>query len=413
MLVNKREKLDYKKKQVKEFLKSGKGKILIGVCAAILVLFMGVHLWNRGNLAREGLDYCEKGDYAKAQTAFKNAISADSMNADYYVYLGMAYLGSDSYEDAQKQFKLALNLNEKDQEAYRGLGIAAYETGDYEDAIACFNQALDYAGMRISQVEYDILWYRADAEKALGDYEAASVTYSALLELEGDTALLRYFRGNVYCLLGEKEKAMEDFDAAAGKKGNGYDLFWNIYDSMNQAGWTEEAEAYLKLTEEAGYVDSSLSGSETELKKYQGMIACVCRDYEKAITLLSSADLEKDEQVQMYLALAYEMNGDDAKALSIYQAQVGASDADAAAYNRMARYLIRSKQGQQAVTCLKQGIQLFGSEDLQDLYYNMVSAYESYGAYEEAKQALQQYTSLYGEDEDSAREEAFLKERIR
>lgn len=413
MLVNKKEKIQYRKKQVRQFFRSRNGKIAICACAALILLIVGINIWNRGRLAREGLAFCQKGEYAEAQKVFKNAVIEDNMNPDYYNYLGIAYLGSRDYEDAEKQFRLALNLDEESQEAWRGLGIAAYNTGDYEQSIEYLNQALDYAGMWIGKTEYDILWYRADAEKALEDYEAAAATYSALLELEGDTALIRYFRGSMFCLLSDKEKAVEDFDAAVKMKGNGYDLFWNIYDSMAQAGWNEEAAAYLKLTEQSGYVDPGTTGTEEEIRKYQGMVEYICGEYENAIEKLNTVTLEKDDSAQAYLALSYEMNGDSGKALSIYLEQAGAEDADAADYNRIARYFIRCGQGPQAVTYLKQGIKSFEKDDLQDLYYNMVTAYESYGAYEEAADALKQYISIYGEDDASVHEQAFLKERIR
>ncbi|MCI7098602.1 MAG: tetratricopeptide repeat protein [Lachnospiraceae bacterium] len=412
MLVNKKEKLQYRKNQFIRFLKSRTGKAAAGVCAAAIVLIAGIYTWNKGSLTREGLALCRQGDYAEAQTVFKNAVIADNMDPDNYVHLGIACLGSSEYEDAKKQFQLALNLDEENQEAYRGMGIAAYKTGDYEGAIEYLNRALDYSGINIGKMEYDILWYRADAEKALEDYEAASVTYSALLELEGDTALIRCFRGTMYCCLGDKEKAMEDFDAAVKKKGNGYELFWNIYDSMDQAGWREEAVEYLKLTEQPGYVDSDTAGSGDEVRRYQGMIDYICGDYKKAIERLSGDTLKKDEKAQEYLALAYEMNGDSAKALSIYLEQVGADNADADDYNRIARYFIRCGQGEQAVIYLEQGISSFGKSDLQDLYYNMITAFESCGDYDGALDALKTYVSLYGEDDAAKHEQAFLKERV-
>lgn len=412
MLVNKKEKMKKKQEQILTFLKGRNGRLLMAGCAVFLVLLICFVNWNRGSIVRNGLALCEKGEYAEAQTWFKNAIIADNMNPDNYNYLGMAYLGSGRYEDAGKQFQLALNLDEENQAAYRGLGITALKTGLYEDSIAYFNKALDYAGMRISQTEYDILWYRSDAEKAMGDYKAASKTYSALLELEGDTALIRYYRGDAYCQLGKKKKAVKDFDAAVAMNGNGYDLFWNIYDSMSNAGWSKEAEAYLHLTEQPGYVDQNLAGSGDEARKYQGMIAYICGDYEEAIERLSSESLKKDEQAQIYLALAYEKNEDSAKALSIYLEQTGDAGADSSDYNRIARYFIRQNQGQQAVTYLQQGIKSFEKDDLEDLYYNMVTAYESYGDYEEALNALKEYTSLYGETDASDHELAFLKERI-
>ena len=413
MLVNKKEKIRKRQEKILAFLKGRNGKISIGICVVFLALLLCFINWNRGSMVRNGLAFCEKGDYAKAQTCFQNAITADNMNADNYNYLGIAYLGSGRYEDAAKQFQLALNLDSENQAAYRGLGIAALKTGLYEDAIAYFNKALDYAGMRISQVEYDILWYRSDAEKAMNDYEAAAKTYSALLELEGDTALIRCCRGSVYCLLGEKELAAKDFDAAVSMDGNGYDLFWNIYDSMANAGWQEEAQAYLHLTKQPGYVDQKQIASQEENAKYQGMIDYICGDYEQAVERLSSESLKSDDQAQTYLALAYEKTGDPGKALSIYLEQVNRADADASDYNRIARYFIRQNQGQQAVTYLEQGIKSFEQDDLEDLYYNRVSAYEACGAYDDALAALKDYVSLYGETDASQRETRFLKERIR
>ena len=89
-----------------------------------------------------------------------------------------------------------------------------------------------------------------------------------------------------------------------------------------------------------------------------------------------------------------------------------AVNAGAEDYNRLARFYIRNEQGEQAVEYLQKRIEKFPQSDLQDLYYNMVSAYESYGAYEDALDALKKYTRLYGEDDGAAREKAFLKERI-
>lgn len=413
MLINKKEKVKKRQEQIREFLKGRNGKLLLGGCAVLIVLFIGLSVWNKGSAVREGLAFCERGEYAEAQTRFKNAVIADNMDPDNYNYLGIAYLGAERYEDAEKQFRLALNLDEESQAAYRGLGIAAVKMECYEEAVDYFNKALDYSGMMVNQTEYDILWYRADAEKGMGDYEAAARTYSALMELEGDTALIRYHRGSMYCLLDKKEEAAEDFDAAVEMPGNGYDLFWNIYDSMAQAGWDSEAEAYLKLTEQPGYVDQSQSIPEDEIRKYQGMVEYICGDYEKAIERLSSETLKKDNRAQTYLALAYENNGDTAKALSIYLEQVGTAEAGSQDYNRIARYFIRQDQGQQAVTYLQQGIKSFEMDDLEDLYHNMVAAYESYGAYDDALNALKEYVSLYGEDDASVHEMAFLKERIR
>lgn len=416
MLIDKKKKQEQKKQELKakaeQLIHKKSVRIGAAVCCVLLLAFAGIRFMNRDSLLREGIAYCEKKEYAKAQTSLKNAILADNLKADNYTYLGIAYLGDEKYADAEKQFRLALNLDPENVSAYRGLGISAFKTGDYERAITELNHALDHTGIWLNQEIYDILWYRADAEKALKDYEAACETYGILIELEGDTAVTRYNRGAMYCLLDKKEEAMADFDAALAKKGNGYPIFWNIYDSMADAGWVEEAEAYLKLSQEPGYIDLNHAGTETEVNKYRGMIAYICRDYETAVSLLSSTALSSDKQAQIYLALSYEQQQEKDKALAVFLEQVNAANADAEDYNRLARFYIRSEQGEQAVEYLQKGIEKFPQSDLQDLYYNMVSAYESYGAYEDALDALKKYTRLYGEDDGAVREKAFLKERI-
>lgn len=413
MLVNKKEKAERKKRERSAFLRSRQFSYLVGICMIAVLVLAGILQWNKGSLVRRGLALCEMGDYAEAKTCFQNAVLNDNMNADNYMYLGLAYLGTDDLEDAERQFRLALNLDQDHEGALRGMGIIQYRRGEYEEAVASFNHALDTCGIRIGAQEYDILWYRADAEKALQDYEAAAYTYGALIELAGDTALTRYHRGNVYCLLGQKEAAMADFDEAVTQKGNDYDLFWNIYDSMAQAGWKEEAEGYLKLTREEGYISVQREEGSSEVQKYQGMIDYICGSYDTAITALSADDLKHDEQAQNYLALSYEMKGETDQALGIYLKHVNEGDPSAADYNRLARYYLRHKQGQQAVLYLNKGIERCADDDLHDLYFNLVSAYESYGAYGDALEALKKYIEVYGEDEQAKQEKAFLKNRKR
>lgn len=394
------------------FLKTPKGRLILAVCVVVFLVGTGVNGWMKGSLVRAGRKAFQEGDYAQAQICFKNAVDADTRNAKKHNDLGMAYLGGKSYDDAIKQFQLALNMKPESEDSYRGLGIAYLGKQKYEQAIEAFNQALDYCGIRIGEEEYDILWYRAQAEMALKDYKGAVGTYTALMKLEGDTARVRYYRGNVYACMGEKESAMEDFNAAISREGNGYELYWNIYDSMKAAGWLTQAREYLLLTEKEGYItDSGLS--EVQLHRNQGMVKYICEDYKGAIRIFSADDLKKDEKSRMYLALSYEKNGNLKKAEAIYQKQLKAEDATAADYNRAARYYIRRQDSAQALKYLEAGISSFPDENLQDLYYNRVTAYEVAGEYTSAKEALKEYTSRYGSDESSKKEAAFLKDRGR
>lgn len=400
------------RKKAKRFLTSRNGKRITGICVLLAAAITGFSIWNQDAYMRKGLELCKKGEYSAAVVEFKNAVAEDNLDPEGYVNQGMALIGCREYREAEKQFQLALNLDHENQKAFRGLGITAFLEGRYEEAVIYFDLAIQYCDLRIDETELDCLRYRVQAETALGDYEAAEQTYSALLVLDEDSASLRSSRGRIYCLLNRKEEALADFDEAIAKEGNGYELYWHIYDSLEQVGWTEEACGYLQYLQEPGRIDESRYSSE-ENKKYRAMACCVSGDYEEAIEMLSDERLAEDEQALFYLAQAYERSGQKNHAQVIYLQQINKADADAQDYNRLALFCIRCGNGEAAVDYLKQGIELFDQTAAELLHYNMVTAYESYGAYEDALDALKVYESLYSDHAEAvAHEKLFLNSRI-
>ena len=401
------------RKKAERFFKSRTGKRITGACILVLAAIAGFGIWNQDAYMRKGLELCRNGEYSAAVVEFKNAVAEDNLNPEGYVNQGMALIGCNEYREAEKQFQLALNLDHENQAAFRGLGIAAFREGRYEEAVVYFDMAIQYCDLRIDETELDCLRYRVQAETALGEYEAAEKTYSALLVLDEDSAALRSSRGRIYCLLNRKEEALADFDEAIAKEGNGYDLYWHIYDSLTQVGWNEEAYAYMQHLQEPGRIDESRYSSE-ENKKYRAMARCISGEYEDAIEMLSDERLAEDEQVQFYLAQAYEKSGQKNRAQVIYLQQINKEDADAEDYNRLALFCIRCGKGETAVEYLKQGIELFEQAEAEILHYNMITAYESYGAYEDALDALKAYESLYSDNAGAvAHEKLFLNSRIR
>lgn len=66
----------------------------------------------------------------------------------------------------------------------REQAVEAFKTGDYEKARTLFEEALSYGNGEVSDVEFDILRYRAECELRLKDYEAAEKTYGILMQLD-------------------------------------------------------------------------------------------------------------------------------------------------------------------------------------------------------------------------------------
>lgn len=366
--------------------------------------------WRAQQPVREGLAAMEQENYSGAIRIFQNAAAHDSMNKEYCYYMGMAYLLSGSYEDADKQFSLALNVDQKYEAVYRGYGILRYQQGRYEEAVAYFNQALDSHGLMIGEMEYDILRYRMESETALGDYEGALETCASLIELEGESSDLYCSMGNLYCRLDRKEDAMQAYDKAVVRGNASYSMFWQMYDSLNEAGWTENAVTYLEMTETDGCISTD-NITAAELRRNRGMVAYFCGRYADAIKLLGDVTLSSDVQAQTYLALAYEANGNRQSALKILKAQANGSTSPNA-YLLVAEYYIKYGEAQKAINFLQRGITKCEGKDVQALEHTLVTAYEAGGQYKQAREALKKYQDEYGDSEEIEAELEYIELKL-
>ena len=112
-----------------------------------------------------------------------------------------------------------------DKYEIRESAVALYQQGDYAGAITAFNEALEASGGEVTDLQYDILKYRAECEIRTGDYVAAKKTYSALVELEEESG----DNGRAVQILGELGALDEIKDAAElvkeGKYADAYDAF--------------------------------------------------------------------------------------------------------------------------------------------------------------------------------------------
>lgn len=76
-------------------------------------------------------------------------------------------------------------------------GIELLEKGKYEEAITTLDQALREGNGKISEEQFDILKYRAEAEYMTGDYDAAQHTLDILTEVDGDREVYRQLRTQI------------------------------------------------------------------------------------------------------------------------------------------------------------------------------------------------------------------------
>lgn len=74
----------------------------------------------------------------------------------------------------------------KDIHELRAEAIAAFDSGDYAGAERLFDEALKAQWGRVSDIQTDILKYRAECELQQGKFDEARTTYEALLNVDSD-----------------------------------------------------------------------------------------------------------------------------------------------------------------------------------------------------------------------------------
>ena len=254
------------------------------VIAALVVTVFSVKNYNSGSRHdNKGMNAYESGDYDTAVNEFKEAISYDGSNADYYIHLGMAYVEQKSYDEALGYFNQAEGCAENDDQKAllnRGRGIACLYQGDYQTAIKWFGDALNISSQS-NDIRIDTLYYKAEAEQKSGDYQAAVQSYGQIIDLKDDAGT-RMLRGMAYMQLQDYASAEKDLYAAIKQSRKSYAVYRTLYSALEAQGKDDEAKQVLNDA-------LQLSGSSGEDYYNRGMIYVDLQDYTNAADMLNKS----------------------------------------------------------------------------------------------------------------------------
>ncbi|MCD7819112.1 MAG: tetratricopeptide repeat protein [Lachnospiraceae bacterium] len=175
--------------------------------------------------------------------------------------LGMQYLTDGDYEAAIVAFTAAIEIDGKDIQAYSGLVQAYIGTGDYESAAATAEQGAEvFEESAQAQANGAVDEFTATL-LTLGELclekeecETAEAIYTLLIGIDENLVDAYVGRAEMYLLLGEREKALEDYRKAL-------ELL-----QQGEAGNITEEEIK-KLIDELDSTDASLSSVGTDKNK--------------------------------------------------------------------------------------------------------------------------------------------------
>lgn len=287
---------------------------------------------------------------------------------------------------------------------YRQMGMEYMEQGDYASAIEAFDAALSQGVGTVGADELDITYFKAAAQYASGDAEAAMATYNAIIDFKKDAYEAYYLRGCLYCKQGDAEAAKADFASALEYQENDYDLYINIYEHLLSIGEVEKADEYLNAA-------LSMKGDAVTNHEYRGQIYYLLGEYDNAITELKTALEAGSIYANLYLAKCYDDMGDAATAESYLKTYIGSAPADAVALNELGEIMLGKELYADAVAYLEQGMACDVIPNRGALMHNLIVAYEFNGDFDKAWELVQEYVTLFPEDEAAQREYIFLKNR--
>lgn len=384
------------------------------VIAALVVTVFSVKNYNSGSRHdNKGMNAYESGDYDTAVNEFKEAISYDGSNADYYIHLGMAYVEQKSYDEALGYFNQAEGCAENDDQKAllnRGRGIACLYQGDYQTAIKWFGDALNISSQS-NDIRIDTLYYKAEAEQKSGDYQAAVQSYGQIIDLKDDAGT-RMLRGMAYMQLQDYASAEKDLYAAIKQSRKSYAVYRTLYSALEAQGKDDEAKQVLNDA-------LQLSGSSGEDYYNRGMIYVDLQDYTNAADMLNKSYDKGYKAALLGLGEVSYTQQDYDTALTYYgkyfdEVDISSVDAShaAKAYNQYAAVLLAKGEYEKAAQACESGLTYNDRESDAALSFNLIVSYEHLEQWEDAYNTAKTYVSKYPEDTKGQKEYQFLESRV-
>lgn len=290
-----------------------------------------------------------------------------------------------------------------DQEAYRQYGINCIENGDYPAAVDAFQKALDQSRGKVTQMEIDICYYKAEAQFLSGDYEGAATTYQALIDYKND-AYSYFLRGCMRFKLGMMDEALNDFGMAVSREKNDRSLYIGIYEAMAANGMESEGQYYLHQALE-------VSGEKAEDLMERGRVYLMLSDVQNAAVTLQKAIEKGSVEANFYLAEAYEELEDPANADVYFQAYLDAGLASSYELCEVGIRLMNRGDYDHAISYFQTALDLEEVPNEATILKNMVLAYEGQYDFSSAKEVMERYLDLMPDDEIAQKEMIFLSTR--
>ena len=272
-------------------------------------------------LFREGRDHHQKREFAIAAEKYSQAITKGKKTADVYSYLGEALFVLDRYEEALTTLSEAIRLDPKDVRAFAVRGFTLDHQGKHEEAIQNYSAGLAITPNKLTAT---LLEARGETHWILGQIEKAMEDFEAIIARNPTQARGYVLRGKLLGAKGKYREAINDLSSALERDATRkLPLFYRGYDYGCLKDYDNALRDYTALIQavpEAAIVYA-----------YRGSIHNDLENYRLAETDLRYALDHGYRELFVYLTLADSLAGqgqiDQALAMNNEVFSLGSGDA--------------------------------------------------------------------------------------
>ena len=306
--------------------------------------------------------------------------------------------------------------NDEEQDALKATAIAALKEGNYEEATAGFDEALSYAGGKVSAREIDICYYKALSQYLSGDVASSCETLNNVIAYDEKNADAFFLRGSIYLSEGENEKAVDDYRSCIKYDEGNCERVVQIFSALNGADRREDA---------LSIVSSALSsiGETDEDMIWRGRMYILLEQYDNAYDALKKASDASLGKADIYLAQVLYEQGDTDGAEQKLLSYVASESATAEGMASAGEIYMEMEQYEAAYECFTKGIafytpsedekpaQSLSQETYRRLLSDRVGACEFLSDWDDALKYAREYIADYPQDEHMLEEIKFLATR--
>lgn len=215
--------------------------------------------------------------------ALDRKIAADELKnyeIDYIEY-ALQNIETDNLDEALDALEIALQKFPYSAIAYDLKGLILQKQGNLEAAVAAFSKAV------VFEPDFAIAWYNlGQTERSRGNYDKSKKCLDRAIELQSDLAKAYFERAILHKQIGEKEAALEDYNAVIDLQGSTYmEAFLNRGLTKKVLGDFTGALTDLNQVIDEFPDNADLRKNRGNLYLLFGMPQRAIEDYSKAIQL--------------------------------------------------------------------------------------------------------------------------------